>query len=78
MKYKLVYPILVLLLICLISCDRPECKNENPIFEANKPNSKKYKDAAKKTKASFCITTENLKNELPKNIKNKPKKEEEN
>ena len=30
-------------------------------------HSKKYKDAAKKTKASFCITTENLKNELPKN-----------
>ena len=44
MKYKLVYPILVLLLICLISCDRPECKNENPIFEANEPNSKIYKD----------------------------------
>ena len=36
--------ILVLLLICLISCDRPECKNENPIFEAYEPNSKKYKD----------------------------------
>ena len=44
MKYKLVYPISVLLLICLISCDRPECKNENPIFEANEPNSKEYKD----------------------------------
>ena len=44
MKYKLVYPVSVLLLICLISCDRPECKNENPIFEAYEPNSKKYKD----------------------------------
>ena len=27
-------------------------------------HSKKYKDIAKSTKASFCITTENLKNEL--------------
>ncbi|MDA9697740.1 UDP-3-O-(3-hydroxymyristoyl)glucosamine N-acyltransferase [Candidatus Pelagibacter sp.] len=30
-------------------------------------HSKKYKDVAKKTKASFCITTNILKNELPKN-----------
>ena len=30
-------------------------------------HSKKYKDFAKNTKASFCITTENLKNELPGN-----------
>ena len=30
-------------------------------------HSKKYKDIAKNTKASFCITTESLKNELPKN-----------
>ena len=30
-------------------------------------HSKKYKIAANNTKASFCITTENLKNELPKN-----------
>ena len=30
-------------------------------------HSKKYKDFANNTKASFCITTENLKNELPKN-----------
>ena len=29
-------------------------------------HSKKYKDVAKKTKASFCITTKGLKNELPK------------
>ena len=29
-------------------------------------HSKKYKDFAKKTKASFCITTNILKNELPK------------
>ena len=32
-------------------------------------HSKKYKDFANNTKASFCITTENLKNELPKNCK---------
>ena len=30
-------------------------------------HSKKYKDIAKDTKASFCITTQNLKNELHKN-----------
>ena len=30
-------------------------------------HSKKYKTAANNTKASFCITTENLKKELPKN-----------
>ncbi|MDC0544863.1 UDP-3-O-(3-hydroxymyristoyl)glucosamine N-acyltransferase [Candidatus Pelagibacter sp.] len=29
-------------------------------------HSKKYKDFAKNTKASFCLTTENLTNELPK------------
>ena len=28
-------------------------------------HSKKYKDVAKKTKASFCLTTDVLKNELP-------------
>ena len=32
-------------------------------------HSKKYKDIAQKTKACFCITTQNLKNELPKNCK---------
>ena len=30
-------------------------------------HSKKYKDYAKNTKASFCITTESLKADLPKN-----------
>ena len=39
-------------------------KNEVTFF-----HSKKYKDVAKNTKASFCITTDNLKNELPKNCK---------
>ena len=32
-------------------------------------HSKKYKDLANLTKAAFCITTDNLKNELPKNCK---------
>ena len=32
-------------------------------------HSKKYKDIAKNTKASFCITTESLKDVLPKNCK---------
>ena len=32
-------------------------------------HSKKYKDIAKNTKASFCLTTENLKNELPNDCK---------
>ena len=32
-------------------------------------HSKKYKDIAKNTKASFCLTTENLKNELAKDCK---------
>ena len=32
-------------------------------------HSKKYNKIAKNTKASFCITTENLKNELPNNCK---------
>jgi len=32
-------------------------------------HSKKYKDIAKNTKASFCITTEKLKDELPKNCR---------
>ena len=32
-------------------------------------HSKKYKEIANNTKASFCITTESLKNDLPKNCK---------
>jgi len=39
-------------------------KNEITFF-----HSKKYKDIAKNTKASFCLTTENLKNNLHKNCK---------
>ena len=39
-------------------------KNEITFF-----HSKKYKDIAKNTKASFCLTTENLKNDLNKDCK---------
>ena len=28
----------------LISCDRPQCNNQNPIFDSNLPESKFYKD----------------------------------
>ncbi|MDA9629635.1 UDP-3-O-(3-hydroxymyristoyl)glucosamine N-acyltransferase [Candidatus Pelagibacter sp.] len=38
--------------------------NEISFFHSNK-----YKNLAKNTKASFCITNENLKNELPKSCK---------
>ena len=44
MKYKFIYTFIVLSTICLVCCDRPKCHNENPIFETNEPNSKKYKD----------------------------------
>ena len=44
--------------------------NISDLFSCNQNDitffhSKKYKDLAKNTKASFCITTQNLKNELP-------------
>ncbi|WP_289056185.1 hypothetical protein [Carboxylicivirga marina] len=35
---------LCILIVGIISCDRPQCTNENPIFEKNQPNSKIYKD----------------------------------
>ena len=38
--------------------------NEITFFHSNK-----YKDIARNTKASFCITTKNLKNQLPKSCK---------
>jgi hypothetical protein len=34
----------LILLLGFVSCDRPECNNENPIFENNIPDSKIYKD----------------------------------
>ena len=64
----------------LLNITHDKTTNNLEIFDisdllSSKPNeitffhSKKYNDIAKITKASFCITTENLKNELPKNCK---------
>ena len=49
-----------------------EIEDIKDLYNANKSeitffHSKKYKDVAKKTKASFCLTTESLKKDLPKN-----------
>jgi UDP-3-O-[3-hydroxymyristoyl] glucosamine N-acyltransferase len=49
-----------------------EVKDIKDLYNSNKYDisfyhSKKYKDIAGKTKATFCITTESLKKELPKN-----------
>ncbi len=51
-----------------------EIKDVKDLFSANEHDitffhSKKYKNIANKTKASFCLTTEALKNELPKSCK---------
>jgi len=47
-----------------------EIKDIKDLYSSNNSeitffHSKKYKELAQKTKASFCITTESLKNELP-------------
>ncbi len=44
MKQVTIKSILLILLLGFISCDRPECNNENPLFENNKPESQVYKD----------------------------------
>ncbi len=51
-----------------------EIKDIKDLFSSSETDitflhSKKYKDVAKKTKASFCLTSEALKNELPNNCK---------
>ena len=64
----------------LINLDNSKISNDQKIidikdlFTSEKNDitflhSKKYKDIAKNTKASFCITTECLKDELPKNCR---------
>ena len=35
---------LYILVVGILSCDQPECTNNNPIFEENQPDSKIYKD----------------------------------
>ncbi|WP_435162284.1 UDP-3-O-(3-hydroxymyristoyl)glucosamine N-acyltransferase [Candidatus Pelagibacter bacterium nBUS_25] len=52
----------------LIINDIKDLQNSN-MNEITFFHSKKYRLAANATKASFCITTENLKNELPKSCK---------
>lgn len=44
MKKNSVWAIFVISITLSISCDRPECTNENPIFDTNEPNSKIYKE----------------------------------
>lgn len=44
MKNILIKGLLIILIINLSSCDRPQCNNKNPIFENNLPDSKIYKD----------------------------------
>ena len=64
----------------LLNINKQKIINDSEVFDirdlltSNKNDitflhSKKYNDIAKNTNASFCITTENLKNELPKNCK---------
>ena len=63
--------IIKLLKINLQVTDKKEVSDISDLLNANENDitffhSKKYKDLANKTKASYCITTGNLKNELPK------------
>ena len=63
--------ILKLLKVDLQATDNKEVKDINDLLSANVNDitffhSKKYKDSANKTKASYCITTSALENELPK------------
>ena len=36
--------LLVILQISTLGCDRPACKNTNPVFETHSPDTKAYKD----------------------------------
>jgi len=54
--------------------ENAKAKDINDLLNADKNSitffhSKKYQDLAKKTKASYCLTTENLKDHLPTNCK---------
>ena len=64
----------------LLSTKQDQLNSDQDVFDikdlfSSKKNditffhSKKYKDLAKNTKASFCITTESLKEDLPKSCK---------
>ena len=41
---KTIHLFLISIVFALSACDRPECTNTNPVFDANSPNSKVYKD----------------------------------
>lgn len=73
-------PLKILDIFLLLNISPDEIINDREVFDikdlltSNKNeitffHSKKYKEIAKYTKASFCITTEALKNELPINCK---------
>ena len=72
------FKILDILELLNINCDEitinQEVEDIKDLLKSNKEDitffhSSKYKDLAKNTKASFCITTESLKSELPNNCK---------
>jgi hypothetical protein len=44
MKQHLITAFLCVITLCFFACDRPECANQNPIFENHEPDSKLYKD----------------------------------
>lgn len=45
MKIKLLkFVFSFIVIVGFMSCDRPQCTNENPVFETNQPDSKVYKD----------------------------------
>jgi len=44
MKLIQIHRIAFLLFLGIVSCDRPNCTNQNKVFEANLPESKIYKD----------------------------------
>ena len=37
------YHLIIWICVCFLSCDRPVCKNTNPIFDEYQPESKEYK-----------------------------------
>ena len=53
MPYNFIKPLIVLsLLTFIVSCDRPECNNTNPVFDNYAPEAKEYKkELAKQLKS---------------------------
>ncbi|MCA0153323.1 hypothetical protein [Winogradskyella vincentii] len=44
MRHNKFLPLYLLFLLVHLSCDRPKCTNNNPVFEENTADSKIYKD----------------------------------